>query len=366
MIFNKNKPFFFWKGRVALYAILKAMGIKPGDEIILPGFTCVVVPNAIIYLGAKPVYVDIDAGTYNIDPEKIEERITAKTRVIIAQHTFGIPADMEKIIDVAKRYNIYVIEDSCHTISSKYKGKEVGTFGDASFFSSQWSKPVTTGLGGWAVINNEQLLERMQRVYSEFIVPSLKENKILRLQYYIYSMIFKPSLFWPVQNTYRKLSGLGLAIGSSSKEELECEKPQEYEKKMSLWQQKLLGEKLMKAARDIDHRKWITSLYENHLKEKKMETINLAYDCEPVILRYPFIVEDKSRALSEAQKRKIEIGDWFLSPIHPNLGGWGSAGYKKGMCPIAEKICKHIINLPTHHGIESAEVGKIIDFIANI
>ena len=126
--------FYFFKGRVALYAILKSIGIGQGDEVILPGFTCVVVPNAITYLGAKPVYIDIASVTFNIDPSKIEEKITEKTRAIIAQHTFGIPAEMDIIMEMAKKYNLYVIEDSCHAIGSKYKGKEIGTFGDASFF----------------------------------------------------------------------------------------------------------------------------------------------------------------------------------------------------------------------------------------
>ena len=163
--------FYFFKGRVALYAILKSMGITTGDEIILPGFTCVVVANAILYLGARPVYVDIDPSTYNIDAEKIGEKITDKTKAIIAQHTFGIPADMNKITAIAKENSLYVIEDSCHAVGSRYMGREVGTFGDAAFFSSQWSKPLTTGLGGWAVINNGLLLQNMESRMS--FLPSL-------------------------------------------------------------------------------------------------------------------------------------------------------------------------------------------------
>ncbi len=126
---------YFFKGRVALYAILKAMEIQSGDEVILPGFTRVVVPNAIIYLNGRPVYVDIDKKTYNIDVTKIEEKIKYRTKAIVAQHTFGIPAEMDKISEIAKKYNLYVIEDACHAIGSKYKGKEVGPFSDAAFFS---------------------------------------------------------------------------------------------------------------------------------------------------------------------------------------------------------------------------------------
>jgi len=128
--------FFFFKGRVALYALLKAIGIHPGDEVILPGFTCVVVPNAIIYLGGKPVYADIDPKTFNIDTAKIEGKITDNTTAIIAQNTFGLSSDLDPILDIGKRYNLKVIEDCAHGYGGSYKGKANGTVADAAFFST--------------------------------------------------------------------------------------------------------------------------------------------------------------------------------------------------------------------------------------
>jgi perosamine synthetase len=106
--------FLFWKGRVALYAILKTLEIKEGDEIILPAFTCVVAVNPIIYLGANPVYVDIDPTTYNIDVSMIERKITEKTRAILAQNTFGLAPDLDMILEVANKYKLMVIEDRAH------------------------------------------------------------------------------------------------------------------------------------------------------------------------------------------------------------------------------------------------------------
>lgn len=354
----------FFRGRLALYAILKAIKIRQGDEVILPGFTCVVVPNAILYLGAKPIYVDIDPATYNIDPSKIEEKITKKTKAIIAQHTFGIPAEMDKILEIAKRCNLFVIEDSCHALGSKYKGKEVGSFGDAAFFSSQWSKPVTTGLGGWAVINNQALKERMDKIYDEFSPPSLKENLLLKLQYLLYSKFFKPDLFWFAQNTYRLFSKAGLAIGSSSKEELEDRMTQACQRKMSAWQENILNRKLEDINSVIEHRQLITSIYNKSLRGREIVSIKSASAYEPVILKYPVIVGDKKKTLIEARKKRIEIGDWFLSPVHPNLNGWDKVGYQKGMCPIAEDICRHIISLPTHSRINEKEARRIVEFVA--
>jgi perosamine synthetase len=365
-----TKKYHFFKGRVALYAILKAIGVKPGDEIIIPGFTCIVVPNAITYLGGKPVYVDINPNTFNIDVSKLEEALAAKNsltrpKAIIAQHTFGIPAEMDKVVDIARRYNLYAIEDSCHAIGSKYNGKEVGIFGDAAFFSSQWSKPLTTGLGGWAIVNNEKLRESMKDIYPDFIEPSFKEKALLGLQYLIYAKLFKPSLFWIAQNSYRTLSRMGVMIGSSSDEELESKMPEGYKKKMSQWQRNLLEMKVGQIDQMIDHRRWVTSLYEKQLKEVGLKTINLPEKHEPVFLRYPLLIRDKERTLREARQKRLEIGDWFVSPVHPNLYGWDKVGYRSGMCPVAEDICRHVINLPTHRGINEEEASKIAEFVVN-
>jgi dTDP-4-amino-4,6-dideoxygalactose transaminase len=350
---------------VALYAILRAMGIKANDEIILPGFTCVVVPNAITYLGATPVYVDINPATFNIDANSIEEKITDRTKVIIAQHTFGIPAEMDRIGEIARKYDLYIIEDSCHAIGSKYRQQEVGTFGDAAFFSSQWSKPLTTGLGGWAQINNEHLRKNMEELYPGCIEPSMREELMLRMQYLTYSILFKPSLFWFIQETYRLLSRAGLVIGSSSNEELECSMPAGFDKKMAGWQRKLLEKKLSGIAEVNAHRRWVASLYGQKFKEIGIKTIELSDDYDPVFLRYPILVRNKEKALAEARKKKIEIGDWFLSPVHPNLMGWEKVGYQEGMCPHAENACKSIINLPTHERINVKEVDEATNLTAN-
>lgn len=358
-----NEKFFFFKGRVALYAILKAIGIKENDEVLLPGFTCVVVPNAIVYLGAKPVYVDINPRTYNIDTTRIEEKITEKTKVIIAQHTFGIPAEMDKIMDIAKKYNLYVIEDSCHSIGSKYKGKEVGTFGDATFFSSQWSKPITTGLGGWAIVNNPKLKEKMEKIYSELEKPSLKEVLIIRLQYFLHEKFLTPSVFWLAQSIYRKFYEGGLITGSSSPEEFVGRIPKGYLKRMSVWQENLLKEKFKKIDFVIKHRKWIASLYEEKLRSIGVEPLSLPKDYEVVFLRYPLLIRNKRETLRLAQKEKIELGDWFVSPVHPILNDWEKVGYQKGECPVAENICDKVINLPTHPKINEKEVERIIKFL---
>jgi perosamine synthetase len=120
--FNVSHAFAFWKARVALYAILKSLGVSCGDEVILPGYTCVVDVNPIKYLGAKPVYVDIEPNTFNMNPALLESNITPKTKIIVAQHTYGYPCDMDAIMAIAAKRGIVVIEDCCLSFGSTYKG----------------------------------------------------------------------------------------------------------------------------------------------------------------------------------------------------------------------------------------------------
>ncbi|MDA8156638.1 MAG: DegT/DnrJ/EryC1/StrS family aminotransferase [Actinomycetota bacterium] len=355
--------FFFYKGRVALYAILKSIDIKKGDEVIVPGFTCVAVPNAVAYLGARPVYADIDPGTYNISPGFIAKRINARTRAIIAQHTFGIPADMDPLATLARKHNIPVIEDSCHAIGSRYKGREVGSFGDAAFFSSQWSKPATTGLGGWAKVNNSSSLQDLKTFYEPLPRPSIMESFFLRALYLMHENFLTPSIFWMARKIYRELSKRGLVIGSSTNEELSYEMPSAYAKKMSDWQINLLFKKLNSIASVIEHRKWVVSKYETLLPQAGLSPLRLPNYMEPVFLRYPVSVADKKGILESARRNRIEMGDWFVSPVHPNLSNWEKIGYKKGMCPNAEKACEQTINLPTHPRIGIREIEKNVSFL---
>lgn len=364
---DEKNGYFFARGRVALYALLKAMGVGEGHTVVLPAFTCIAVPNAISYLGARPAYADINPETFNIDPEQAEQAIIdekKKAKVIIAQHTFGIPADMDGILDIAARHGLYVIEDACHAIGSMYKGRMAGGFGDAAFFSSQWSKPVTTGLGGWAVVNNGALRKNLDEIRRRFQGPSAAEALALRVQYHAYSLLFRPSTSGFMRDTYRALTRLGLVTGSSSHAELEeNKKPRGYEKTMSAWQKRLLMGKLADIGEVIEHRKKIAAVYEGRIGKYGLRAARQPAGFDAVYLRFPAIVDDKPKTLSEARRRKMDIGDWFISPVHPNLEGWEKAGYRRGSCPVAEDACRHVINLPTHPGVGAEEAERISDFI---
>jgi len=145
----------------ALHIAVMALGIKAGDEVIVPAFTWITSASCVEYVGATVRFVDVEKETMNIDPDKIRQAITTKTRAIIAVHLFGNPAKMDDIMQIAREYNLYVIEDCACAIGTEYKGKKVGTIGDIGCFSFHPRKAITTGEGGMCSTNNNDLYLKM-------------------------------------------------------------------------------------------------------------------------------------------------------------------------------------------------------------
>jgi len=157
-------------GTSALFVALKALGIKEGDEVIVPTFTMIATPNAVVQCGAKPVFVDSRKDNCNINEELIEEAITPKTKAIIPVHLYGQPCEMDKIMEIAKDYGLYVVEDCAEAHGAKYKGETVGSIGDAGCFSFYANKIITTGEGGAITTSNQVLAKEMEQL-RQFYFP---------------------------------------------------------------------------------------------------------------------------------------------------------------------------------------------------
>lgn len=147
-------------GTVALHLALIAAGIKKGDEVIVPDLTFIATANTVVHAGAKPVFADVTKDYWCIDPEDIERRITKRTRAIIPVHLYGHPADMDRIMQIAKKYNLMVIEDCAEAHGAEYKGKRIGSFGNFGAFSFYGNKIITTGEGGILTTNDKRLYKR--------------------------------------------------------------------------------------------------------------------------------------------------------------------------------------------------------------
>ena len=148
-------------GSVALRLALIACNVKPGDEVIIPPYTFIATSTIVLEANCVPVFVDIDPDTYNLDPSKIESAITKRTKAIIPVHFAGQACDMDGIMAIAEKYNLKVIEDACHGHGAEYKGKKLGSIGDAGCFSFQSSKNLTCGEGGMIITNDENLYDMM-------------------------------------------------------------------------------------------------------------------------------------------------------------------------------------------------------------
>jgi dTDP-4-amino-4,6-dideoxygalactose transaminase len=344
---DTRQVFLFWKGRVGLFAILKAMGVGPGDEVILPAFTCVVVPNAILYLGATPVYVDINPLTLCCPADQIEQAITPKTKVILIQNMLGLSVQVEAIIALAKQYNVYTVEDCTHGFGGKHYGVFNGLRSDASFFSSQWNKPFSTGIGGILVVNNHVLLDKLSEGNASLLSPSIKDNIVLGTLIWARNYLIKGSTYWVLLRLYRWLSKKGLVIGSSNADELTgTQRPKDYFKGMG----KVQCRAGIRALRHLDEvmaiRKQTGTEVNSWLKQQGKTGVPEEHLAQHAFLKYPILVNDRTMFLQYAEKAKIPVGDWFISPLHPVLDSLKPWGLDVANFPNSVYISKHIVNLP--------------------
>ena len=368
--------FTFWRGRVALYAILKSLGIGPGDSVLVPGFTCFAVPAAVIFAGARPLYVDIDRDTFNISPSALQsiwnEHAGENIKAILIQHTYGLPANLVPIIAWAGEHGIATIEDCAHAWGSRYRDHggewmDVGTAGDAAFFSSQWTKPVSTGLGGWAAAHDPVLALRLRRFYeSECLAPSPTETAALAVQVAVRGMFSSSWAHWTARSVYQRLYRRGLAVGTSTPAELQGKMPPRFAKRMSAFQRWLLRKRLAKTSIQT-RRRDLKSFYDAALQTAGLPTFHIPSYADPVLLRYPVRVRNKKQALAEAERRRIEIGDWYAHPVDLPEGLAADVfAYRQGMCPEGERAAREVVNLPMHSSvtdkIASHAVGLLKEF----
>lgn len=361
---NNGNVFYFYRGRVALYALLRALGVGPGDEVIIQAFTCLAVPVPVLALGARPIYTDIDPATYGMNPQQLPSCISGHTKAIVVQHTFGIPADLDAIVLLARKHGVAIIEDCCHSLGSTYRGRELGSFGDAAFFSYEWGKPLTIGLGGSALVNSEELRVRLQAQYSEYRVPSAAELLLIDLQYYAHRLIYRPSLFWPVKDLYHNLSAYGLLIGNFRAVEFDGKASADYRKCLSPRLRRRLSAIAGRSAPGIRRRKTIARQYDALMQKLGLAGLKLPSHCDPVLLRYPLLTTDKAAVLAAARHLRVEAGEFFRTPVDPLAEGqWPIAGYDKNSCPVAEAISQRIVTLPVTDRPGDEDMNTILGFV---
>lgn len=353
----------YYRGRVAMHAILKALKIGRGDEVATQAFTCLAVPEGIMATGARPCYIDISADGYTLDADDLKRKIGPQTRAIIIQHTFGIPADMEPILAVAGEHGVPVIEDCCHTLDSTYRGEAVGTFGTAAFYSFEWGKPIVAGIGGSAVIRETLLRRSIEAAYTSLGKPGAISQVKLELQYLAFRVLYRPKLYWPVRSLFHRLAKLGAAEGNYNQVDQE-NVPRDFSLVMVPRFRQRLATELGRVAQHTRHSRWVVEQYQLGIDDEHVSHPRLPSQSDAVYARYPLRVPAKVELLAKARERGVEVADWYNAPIHPlRTEESRQVQYEKESCPNAELRSQEIISLPTHQRVNQRYIDKATDFL---
>lgn len=333
--------FAFLGGRVALSACIEALGLSPGDEVIVPGYTCVVVPNAFKYAGVKVVYADIELDTYGLDAARAEEKITPRTRAILLQHLYGLVCrDYDAILDLARRRHLRVIEDCAHATGAEYRGRKVGNLGDVAFYSCEQSKVLNTVMGGLAVTNDDALGARLKSFFDRAPLPDEdsvdRQLNTLLLNYYR----FKHPRRWVLAELAQRRYGAKEVISTTEEEERGI-KPARYGQKMPAPVAAVGRNQLRKIDAYNALRRQTALRWDRWCEQTGLRAPLVVEGSVPVFLRYPVIVSpEKKRDLRWAEESLgVSPGVWFESNIHPVPG-------RIADCPNADAAVAGCINLP--------------------
>jgi len=311
-------------GTAALHLALLAVGLGPGDEVIVPTLTFIASANAVTYCGARAVFIDSDAETWNINPGLIESKVNSKTKGIVVVHFRGQPADMDPILDIARRHRLFVVEDAAQSHGAEYKGKKTGTLGDIGTFSFFGNKIITTGEGGMIVTNDDSFADRMR----------LLKNQGMRNE----------KRYWhPVVGYNYRMTNVAAAIGLAQLEKIQSQ---------------------------IQGRSEVASWYREDLQH--VPGMNWQVEKEwakRVWFLFTLVLGDDTRSIRDdlipyLLKHGIDTRPVYY-PLHslpPYLKTDSDA------FPVAERVSQRGINLPTWAGMKREDVryvcGKISDYVS--
>ncbi|MBU2540204.1 UDP-4-amino-4,6-dideoxy-N-acetyl-beta-L-altrosamine transaminase [Patescibacteria group bacterium] len=314
-------------GTAALHLAYIVAGIKSGDEIITTPLTFAATANMLAVLGAKPVFIDIKSDTLNINPDLIEEKITKKTKAIVTVDFAGHPCDYDEILKIAKKHNLLVIEDACHALGAKYKGKKVGSFADMTILSFHPVKHITTGEGGMILTDNKDFYKKLKTLRHHGIVKKPE----------------KGGWYYEIENpgyNYR-ITDFQCALGLSQ---------------------------LKKINRFIKRRREIVVIYNRAFKNIKeiitpteKDYVKSSWHIYPIQLRWI----DKRKTFDALQKQGIGVQVHYM-PLHLHPFYQKKFRYKNGDFPVAEKYYGKEITLPLFPSLAEKDIKKVIKEIKKI
>ncbi len=363
----------FNSGRSSFFAILKSLNLEKGSEVLLQAFTCNAVPNPVLWSDLNPVYVDCNKDDFNISATDLESKITSKTRVVVVQHTFGLPAEMDKIRAICGVYNLILIEDCAHSLGAEYGSVgspqmmvKVGAHSKAAFFSFSRDKVISSVYGGIAVTNDDIIGNKLAKLQGEFGQPS----RAWVLQQLLHPILLH-YLILPVYN-FIDLGKIMLVVSqwlnilskAVSFKEKQGKCPDYFPKAMPNALTIMALNQFNKLEKFNSHRKKIADYYYENLKNTKFELPNQFSNRKSVFLRFTVKHKNAHEMIYEAwHKQNILLGDWYTTPIAPCDTNMDEIKYEKGSCWNAEALAKITLNLPTHINISLKGAERIVNFL---
>jgi len=362
----------FLTGRAALNTILKSIDLTSGSEVIVQAFTCEAVILPILANKLKPVYTDIEMQSFSMNPIELEKKITPKTKVVILQHTFGIPPiHKDKIQAIVRKYNLVLIEDIAHGYSKekisniKYQSfdftqddperSRTGQISNTIFLMSFGrSKALSSVFGGAIATNDKVLAKKLANLESSLVLPSM---------FFIFRLLLYKPLSVLIKSTYdfyigrllhKLVNWFHLLIPEITLKEKAGEYDQILNKAYPNALAILLHHQLNKFEQIQENRAKITAFYTKNLKKKFNSSL----------LRYPILSNNRDFILKKAANKNIFLGKWYDQVVAPKSLDLKKVGYELGSCPVAETVCQKIINLPTN--ISQTEAETVLKTLSDV
>ena len=300
-------------GTTALHTALLSLGIKKGDEVITTSFTFIATANSILFTRAKPVFVDIEEDTFNIDPSLIQKKITPKTKAILPVHLYGNPCNMNAIMEIADDNNLAVVEDACQAHGASVNNKKTGSFATGCF-SFYPTKNITSGEGGM-ITTNDSKIDETARMIREHGSKEKYYHKIIGYNY--------------------RMTDIQAAIGAEQLKKL-----------------------------DVFNKKRIENALYLNKSLKNVKTPVIKEGCKHVFHQYTIRVKNRDKLIKILKEHGIGTSIYYPLPVHKQEP-YRELGYNDKL-PVTEKICEEALSLPIHPSVTKEELDKIIKIINEI
>jgi dTDP-4-amino-4,6-dideoxygalactose transaminase len=355
-----------WQARLGLIAILNALDLHEGDNIILSSYNFHIIPEIITKLKLSPIFIDIDPDTYNMDAHQLESKITVRTKVIIVTHIFGVPADLEAILSTARKNRITVIEDCAHALGTKHNGKKVGSTGDIGFFSFGTGKNMPCFGGGMITVNDSQLFEKIKKIISSSGYPSAREIMI---------NILKNSSVYLLANTliFRLFTfHLIRAFSKFGRDIMELEKEEHLPSSIDLYfNRQSLRLSNIQAAVGLNQLKKLDHFNERRIRNSALLTQNLK-ECQDIKLQKTkggqkpiysyFYIRAKNRDYlwKHLLSKGIDTSKEKLMRDCSSMDEYKSFGK---VCPVSFSIINNMLEIPNSDRLQEADIKYITEAI---